>query len=192
MNLHCWELESWWTFETWERDCKGQNPLPWRVLYIIGKLLKRKCPKWACMTHLDICNTSYGQKKGRESNWQFDSRTRKVRNPPDSLVRMWHATCRWKALDECYNFDSDLIPIGGLHKKLWSCKVAWVLTIAISGLSFGSPGTKSHSDATPMKRCRVYYMGQGGGFPRIQAMVNLVRPRSPVVLPNTKGAPTLC
>jgi hypothetical protein len=25
------------------------------------------------MTHLDICNTSYGKKKGRESNWQFDS-----------------------------------------------------------------------------------------------------------------------
>jgi hypothetical protein len=25
------------------------------------------------MSHLDICSTSYDKKKGRESNWQFDS-----------------------------------------------------------------------------------------------------------------------
>jgi hypothetical protein len=46
---------------------KGQNPSPYRVFYIIGKLVKLKCPKWAHMTHLDIYNTSYGQKKGQES-----------------------------------------------------------------------------------------------------------------------------
>jgi hypothetical protein len=28
---------------------------------------------------------------------------------------------------------------------------------------FGSLGTKIHSDATPMGRCRVYYIGEGGG-----------------------------
>jgi hypothetical protein len=28
--------------------------------------LKCKCPKWPRMGHLDICNTSYGRKKGRE------------------------------------------------------------------------------------------------------------------------------
>jgi hypothetical protein len=38
------------------------------------KLLKCKCQKWPRMSHLDICSTNYGQKKGRESNWQFDSR----------------------------------------------------------------------------------------------------------------------
>ncbi len=54
-----------------ESDCRGQNPSHWKVFYIIEKLLKRKCLKWAYMTHLDIWNTSYGQKKGRESNWQF-------------------------------------------------------------------------------------------------------------------------
>jgi hypothetical protein len=50
-----------------ERDCRGQNASSWRVLYIIGKLLKCRCLKWARMAHLDIWNTSYGQKKGRES-----------------------------------------------------------------------------------------------------------------------------
>jgi hypothetical protein len=38
-------------------------------------------------------------------------------------------------------------------------------TLAISGLPFGSPGTKNHSDVTPAGRCKVYYMGEGGGFP---------------------------
>jgi hypothetical protein len=37
--------------------------------YIIGKLSKCRCLKWARMGHLDICNKSYGKKKGRESNW---------------------------------------------------------------------------------------------------------------------------
>jgi hypothetical protein len=32
-------------------------------------------------------------------------------------------------------------------------------------------------------------MGEGGGFPRIRAMVSLVNPESPVAGPNTKGAP---
>jgi hypothetical protein len=47
-----------------ELDCRGQNTLHWGVLYTVGKVLKCRCPKWPCMSHLDICNTSYGRKKG--------------------------------------------------------------------------------------------------------------------------------
>ncbi len=43
------------------------------VLYTVGKVLKCRCPTWPRMSHLDICSPSYGQKKGQESNWQFDS-----------------------------------------------------------------------------------------------------------------------
>ncbi len=32
-------------------------------------------------------------------------------------------------------------------------------------------------------------MGEGGGFPRVWAVVNLVSPELPVPCPNTKGAP---
>jgi hypothetical protein len=74
------ELESWWTPEILENDYKGQNSFLERVLYIIGKVLKCRCPKWAHVTHWDIYNTSYGQKKGWESNGQFDSQPRKVGN----------------------------------------------------------------------------------------------------------------
>jgi hypothetical protein len=70
------------------------------------------------MSHLNICNTSYGKKKGRESNWQFDSRSLKVKNRLDPDVCKWSATHLWKALNKSYNFASDLVPIGGLSKKL--------------------------------------------------------------------------
>jgi len=61
------------------------------VPYIIENLLERKCLKWARMTHLETSNISYGQKKGLESNWQFDSRPLKVTNHPFPACR-WHAT----------------------------------------------------------------------------------------------------
>jgi hypothetical protein len=33
-------------------------------------------------------------------------------------------------------------------------------------------------------------MGEGGGFPQVQAVVNLGSPKSPVAYPNTKGVAT--
>jgi hypothetical protein len=71
------------------------------------------------MTHLDIWNTSYGQKKGHKSNRQFDSQTLKVGNRPDFLACKWSKTYGWKDLKEGYNFALDIISIEGLHTKLW-------------------------------------------------------------------------
>jgi hypothetical protein len=99
-ELPCWELESRWTLECSESDYKGQNPMARGVIYIIGKLLKRKCLKWACITHLDIWNISYDQKKGWESNWQFDSQPLKVENWTNFLACKWHVTYLWKVVNE--------------------------------------------------------------------------------------------
>jgi hypothetical protein len=41
-----------------------KTPCIEEFFYIIGKILKCRCLKWACMTHLDIYNTSHGKKKG--------------------------------------------------------------------------------------------------------------------------------
>jgi hypothetical protein len=129
-----------------ELDCKGQNTLHWSVFYTTGKVLKCRCPKWPRMSHLDICSPNYGQKKGQESNWQFDSRPLKVGNRPDPNVYRRSATWRWKALKESYKIASDLIPIGGLSKKLWMPKAPGVQLGTISGLLLGSPEKKCHSD----------------------------------------------
>jgi hypothetical protein len=89
------------------------------------------------MSHLDIFISSYGQKKGRESNWQFDSQPLKVRNRSDPDVRWGSATWRWKALEESYKIGSDLVPIGGRGEKLWWPKVSGVQTKTVSGPHFG-------------------------------------------------------
>ncbi len=133
------ELESRRTPKSSGSDCRDQNPLVWKKNYIIRNLLKRRCLKWARITHLGIWNRSYGQKKGQESNWQFDSRPLKVDNHPDFLACKWRATYFWKFLDECYNFALHLISIGGFHAKLWGSKVTGVSTLAILGV----PGQKA-------------------------------------------------
>ncbi len=93
-------------------------------------------------------------------------------------------TCRWKDLDKAYNFALDFISIRGLQAKLWGPKVVGFPTLAISGLPLGSPETKNHLDVGPVASHKVYYKGEGGDFPQVQSMVNLVCPSCPwLVLP---------
>jgi hypothetical protein len=67
-------------------------------------------------------------------------------------------------------------------------KVPGVQIGIISRLHFGSPGKKCHSDANAAERHREYYMGEGGGFLRVQAAVSQVSPELLVACPNTKSA----
>jgi hypothetical protein len=64
--------------------------------------------------------------------------------------------------------------IRGLLAKLWGSKVARVPFGAISGLPLGSPRKNSHLDVASVESCRVYYKGEGGGFPQVRAVVSLV------------------
>ncbi len=67
--------------------------------------------------------------------------------------------------------------------------MAGVQTWTVLGLLLGSPGIKSHLDAGAVERGKEYYMGEGGGFPRVRAMVSLVSLELPVACPSTKGVP---
>jgi hypothetical protein len=138
------------------------------------------------MTHLDTSNTSYGEKKGWESNWQFNSRPLKVKSCLDFLVCKWCSTYCWKAFDEGYNFAWHLISIEGLHTKLWAPKVMGVPTSRISELPLGSPGTKWHLGVGLMARHKIYYKGEGTGFPQVRVVVNVVNSCLPVVCLCTK------
>jgi hypothetical protein len=132
------------------------------------KVLKRRCRKWPCMSHSDICSTSYVRKKGWESNCQFDSWPLKVGNWPDAGVFRQRVTHHWKALKESYKFASDLIPIGGLSKELRVAKVLGVQTGTISRQfrdSFGTPAWESQEKVPLGCRCggvtqRILYGGR--------------------------------
>jgi hypothetical protein len=119
--------------------------------------LKYRCLKWVCIAHLDIWNISYGQKKGRKSNWQFDSWPLKVRNRPDSLPCV-QATCdiplkrSRQGLQLCFR----------LHcNRRFSQEVMHLQSCGSpSCRNFGTPiwesRDKSHLNVAPMERRRVY------------------------------------
>ncbi len=171
------DLESSGTPERLVFDSKAQNTSHWGVLGVIGKVLNRRYRKWPRIGHLDICSPSYEQKKGRESNCQFDSRSLKIGNRPFPDLRIESATQRWKDLDEGYNFGLDLVAIRLCSLELGAPKVPGLQPGQFWD-NFGTPTwesrEKNHLDVAPVERCREYYMGKGGGFPRIRAMVSLV------------------
>jgi hypothetical protein len=144
VNSHVGSWSSERTPEYSERNRRGQNSLPWGVLYIIGKVLKCTCLKWPRTSHLNVYSSGYGQKERPgvkiASLRENDSRPLKVKNRSDLLGCRQRATYRWKALDKGYNFALDRIAIKGLHMKFCALKVSGVLVGEISRLPRGSPG----------------------------------------------------
>jgi hypothetical protein len=168
------DLESSGTPECLRFNSKAQNTLHWRVLVVIGKVLKRRYRKLPCIVHLDICNPSYGQKKGRESNWQFDSRPLKVGNRPLPNLRIESARCSWKRSQR--GLQLWFRPCRGqtLRSRVMSSRSPGTPTGTISGLQLGSPGKKCHSSASAAEWHRVYYKEDGGGTSRVRAVVCLM------------------
>jgi hypothetical protein len=62
------------------------------IIYIIEKLLERKCLKWALITHLNIWNTSYGQKKGWDQTGRLtlDHKKSRIDSIYLAVEGMWH------------------------------------------------------------------------------------------------------
>jgi hypothetical protein len=52
-------------------------------------------------------------------------------------------------------------------------------------------GTKCHLDVGLVERHIIYYKGEGGGFPQVRAMVNLVSSNLPVSRPSIKSVPAM-
>jgi hypothetical protein len=134
------DLESSGTPECLGFDSKAQNTLHWGVFGVIGKVLKRRYRKWPRIGHLDICSPSYGQKKGRESNCQFDSQPLKVRNRPLRDLRIESAIRRWKDLNKGYKFGSDLVVIRLRNRELWAPKVPGLHPGQFRDSNLGVPG----------------------------------------------------
>ncbi len=152
-DTHTSEMGTWessGTPENSEFDFRGQNTLPWGVLYAVGKVLKHRCRKWPCMSHSDIFSTSYVEKKGWESNWQFDSRPRCVQVECDKPLRSSQ-----RELQVCFRPH----PNQRSEQGVTSCQnpknpnwdnfetPPWEgLGFRVSGLLLGSLGKKCHLD----------------------------------------------
>jgi hypothetical protein len=51
--------------------------------------------------------------------------------------------------------------------------------MGILRLPLGNLGTKNHLDVAPVESYKIYYKGEGGGFPQVRAVVILVCPSCP-------------
>jgi hypothetical protein len=105
--------------------------------------------------------------------WLPTTKSRESTRPDPGVCRR-SATHHWKALEESYKFAWDLVLIWGLSQELWPPKVPGVQTGIVLGFLLGSPGNKSHLDAGAMEQRRECYMGEGGGFPWVWAVVSPV------------------
>jgi hypothetical protein len=109
------------------------------------------------------------------SNWQFDLRPLKFMNRLNLFMCRWHVTYFWKALDESYNFASNLTLIRGVQKTLWVPKFSKIPISRISRFpSWESQvkitfGWRPHGQAQ-----RILQGGEGGDFPQVQAVVSFM------------------
>jgi hypothetical protein len=168
------DLESSGTPECLELDSKEKNTSHWGVLGVIGKVLKRRYRKCPRIGNSDICSPSYGQKKGRESNWQFDSRPLKVRNRPLPDVRFESAIRRWKDVDEGYNFGLDLIEIQFCGRELWRFKVSGVPPGQFRDSISGVPGICAVRMPPPRRGAENTIGSKVMAYSQVRAVVSLV------------------
>jgi hypothetical protein len=63
--------------------------------------------------------------------------------------------------------------------------------VGILGFSLGNPGTKCHLDVASWIDTKYITWGEGGGFPQVRAVVNLVGSSLLVACPNTKSVQTM-
>ncbi len=156
-------LESFGTPECLKFNSKAQNTSHWGVLGVIGKVLKRRYWKWPRIGHSDICSLSYGQKKGRRESTSSRRHLEKCDTTLKSFQRdlqLWFRTH----------------PDSNSGRGAMAVQSSGSLAGTLLGFHFGSPNKMCHSNVASATSRREYYMGEGGGFPRVRAVVSLVCP----------------
>ncbi len=73
----------------------------------------------------------------------------------------------------------------------WLCCMCIRMIVGISRLPLCSPETKCHLDVGFVERHKIYYKGEGGGFPQVRGMMSLVNLSLPMAHLSTKSAPTM-
>jgi hypothetical protein len=160
-----------------------------RTFYIIGKLWKCRCLKWARMTHLTFATQVMAKRKvgSQTGSLTPDHKKLGIDSIPVCAGGVWHTI--GKLLTRATTFLetsswSEVWTRNYSPTKLWESK-PWQFRNSPLGVS----GQKNHLDVGLTKKRIEYYMGEGGGFPWVRAMMNLVSLRSPMACPNTEGAP---
>jgi len=98
--------------------------------------------------------------KSRELTFSW----RRLKECDTSLKRSWWELQLW------FKARPDL----SLGQGAMTVQSLWTPTRDSFRIPTWESGKKSHLDVVSAKSCRVYYMGEGGGFPWVRAVVSLV------------------
>jgi hypothetical protein len=174
-TLKVGDLESSGTPENSEFECRAQNISHWNVLGIIGKFLKHRCPKWPRMSHLDgsqIGNLTTDQAKlGINPIPTCDAGVRHgVEKLSRRATRLVQTSSRSEVRARSYDGPKSQ------ESKLGQFR----------DFTLGVPGQRATWVWARWSNAGNTMWGEGGGFPRVRAVVSQVSPRSPVACPNTK------
>jgi len=129
------------------------------------------------------------------SHWQFRHMQPKLwakEGPGVKLIvwlpttKSWESTSSRRRLEEC---DMALKssrrelqlwfrtrPDPSLGRGAMAAQSSKSLAGTLSGLHFGNPNKMCHSDVASATSRKEYYMGEGGDFPRVRAVVSFVCP----------------
>jgi len=129
------------------------------------------------------------------SHWQFRHLQPKLwaKEGPGIKLAVWlpttksqESTSAWRRLEECdtalKSFRQELrhwcrtCPDSSLGRGAMAVQSSGSRAGTLSRLHFGSPNKMCHSDVASATNRREYYMGEGGGFPWVRAVVSLVCP----------------
>jgi hypothetical protein len=129
------------------------------------------------------------------SHWSFGHLQPKLwaKEGPGVKLAVWllttksrESTSSWRRLEECDTalessrrklqlwFKTCSDPSSG--REVMAVQSSESPAGTLSGLHFGSPNKMCHSNVASATSRRKYYMGEGGGFPRIRAVMSLVCP----------------
>jgi hypothetical protein len=131
--LPLWELYSYESCECSEPWLERKASTKLGPHDTINKALKCKCLKWARIVHLNLIFMNYDQKKGWESNWEFDFRPQIPWMQWSNDVWLGRVIHHWKDLFEGYLciFFKNLIWKIYEHPKFWDNKSPNFKTIIV-------------------------------------------------------------
>jgi len=135
-ELPFWELESRWTPEFSEGNCRSQ--IHWIKNFLISLERFWNVDVWNGLTWLIW--TPETQKKGRESNWQFDSQPLKVWNRLDFLMCRWRAIYYWNLLIKATTLLQTSYQSEVCTQSYWSSKSREFQVWEFQGSHLGVPG----------------------------------------------------
>ncbi len=101
--LPFWELHLWGSCECSEPWLERWTSTKLSPHDTIKNFLKCRCLKCTCIVHLDLIWMSYDKKKGRKSNYKFDSRPPILWKQGSNEVWLERAIHHWKDILKGYN-----------------------------------------------------------------------------------------